>query len=132
MGYNYQEADINIRKTSNFQTKKYQIRISQAMTKDELKNMLWYLHNTTFRNEKQIQNSKQCGCFHCGRIFPAETVTEWCDESENEDKTALCPFCMIDSVLGDASGVNITDQLMTLMNIEFFGEGIDSMDIKFN
>lgn len=39
---------------------------------------------------------------------------------------------MIDSVLGDASGVNITDQLMTLMNIEFFGEGIDSVDIKFN
>ena len=88
MGYNYQEADINIRKTSNFQTKKYQILISQAMTKDELKNMLWYLHNTTFRDEKQIQNSKQCGCFHCGRIFPAETVTEGCDESENEDKTA--------------------------------------------
>lgn len=39
----------------------------------------------------------------------------------------MLPFFLV-----DAPGVKITDQLMTLMNIEFFGEGIDSVDIKFN
>ena len=73
------EPVMDAHKNSHFQ------QPEEKVQEDELKKMLWYLHHTTFRNEKQIQNSKQCGCFHCGRIFPAETVTEWCDESENED-----------------------------------------------
>ena len=36
------------------------------MNKEEIKSMLFSLHHSTFRNEQQIKNSQQCGCFHLG------------------------------------------------------------------
>ena len=45
------------------------------MTKEEIKSMLYSLHHSTFRNEKQIENSSQCGCFHCEALFSPEEVT---------------------------------------------------------
>lgn len=100
------------------------------MNHEEIKDLLYRLHNTTFRNEKQIQNSDICGCFYCQNIFRANEVTEWCDDDGCGDKTALCPRCGIDSVLGDASFFEITPELMALMNMMFFGEGIDNVSVK--
>ena len=42
------------------------------MDKEEIKNLLYALHHSTYRNEQQIKNSKDCGCFHCKTIFKAE------------------------------------------------------------
>jgi len=102
------------------------------MTKDEIKGLLYNLHHSTFRNEKQIQNSKVCGCFHCQKIFLPESVNEWCDNDGRGDKTALCPHCGMDSVLGDAGGVDITPSIMFIMNKMFFGDGIDDLNINVN
>ena len=49
------------------------------MDKEEIKNLLYALHHSTYRNEQQIKNSKDCGCFHCKTIFKPEDVTDWCD-----------------------------------------------------
>ena len=49
------------------------------MTNEEIKGMLYTLHHSTFRNEKQIQGSTNCGCFYCKSIYPASEVNEWCD-----------------------------------------------------
>lgn len=49
------------------------------MNKEEIKNLLYALHHSTYRNEQQIKNSKDCGCFHCKTIFKPEDVTDWCD-----------------------------------------------------
>ncbi|EJZ43543.1 hypothetical protein LEP1GSC178_3039 [Leptospira licerasiae str. MMD4847] len=35
---------------------------------------------------------------------------EWCDEEDPRGKTALCPNCGIDSVIGSKSGYPITDE----------------------
>ena len=78
------------------------------MTKEEIKNVLLALHHSTFRNEKQIGDSKACGCFYCNSIFSPDEVVEWCDDDGRGDRTALCPNCGIDSVIGDACGINIT------------------------
>lgn len=91
------------------------------MTKEELQNLLFGLHHSTFRNEKQIQNSKECGCFHCNSIFTPEEVTTWCDDDGRGDRTAICPRCGMDSVLGDGCGLPITPDLLKLMNAQFFG-----------
>ena len=32
------------------------------MNKEEIKNFLYALHHSTYRNEQQIKNSKDCGC----------------------------------------------------------------------
>lgn len=61
------------------------------MANEEIKGMLYTLHHSTFRNEKQIQGSTNCGCFYCKSIYPASEVKEWCDNDGRGDKTALCP-----------------------------------------
>ena len=39
---------------------------------------------------------------------------------KNGKKTAWCPFCGIDAVIGDASGYEITEELLKEMNEVFF------------
>jgi hypothetical protein len=51
-------------------------------------------------NRSEIAKSEDCGCFHCLEILPSKSITEWVDG----DKTALCPCCGIDAVIGSASG----------------------------
>lgn len=74
-------------------------------------------HKASFRNREQIERSKQCGCFFCGRIFPASKVTDYVSR---EEPTALCPYCYTDSVLGDASGYPITVEFLKEMNKRWF------------
>ncbi len=92
-------------------------------------NLLYALHHSTFRNEQQIKNSKDCGCFHCKTIFKPEDVTDWCDNDGKGDRTGRCPNCRMDSVLGDNSGVDITPDLLELMNLQFFGPGIEHVNV---
>ena len=73
-----------------------------------------------------------CGCFYCKSIYSASEVKEWCDNDGRGDKTALCPKCGIDSVLGDATFVELTPELLELMNMMFFGDGIDEVNVTVN
>ena len=99
------------------------------MNKEEIKNLLYALHHSTYRNEQQIKNSKDCGCFHCKTIFKPEDVTDWCDNDGRGERTGRCPNCRMDSVLGDNSGVDITPDLLELMKLQFFGPGIDHVNV---
>lgn len=65
-----------------------------------------YAHILSIHNRSEIMASSQCGCFSCCRMFPASEVVDFIDE-RNGDPTAMCPYCMIDSVFGDASGLEI-------------------------
>ena len=56
-------------------------------------------------NRAELMRSEKAGCFYCCEIFGASFVDDWIDE----DTTALCPKCRIDSVIGDAAGFPITD-----------------------
>ena len=60
----------------------------------------------------------------------SDEVYEWCDGNVEGNRTALCPNCGIDSVLGDACGYRVNEALIHLMNLMFFGDGID--DVKVN
>ncbi len=73
-----------------------------------------------------------CGCFYCKSIYSASEVKEWCDNDGRGDKTALCPKCGIDSVLGDATFVEPIPELLELMNMLFFGDGIDNVNVTVN
>jgi hypothetical protein len=50
------------------------------------------------------ENIKQTGKYE---------IEEWIDPN---DDTALCPYCDIDSVIGDASGYEITEEFLRKMN----------------
>lgn len=73
-------------------------------------------HDHCENNRKLLENSQKCGCFYCLNIFSYEKIKNWIDESE----TALCPFCKIDSVIGDASGYSITKVFLTNMRDYWF------------
>ena len=78
------------------------------MTETELK----AAHKHCTSNIKELRKSKLCGCFYCEKIFDPNEITEWIQDS---DLTAVCPYCDIDSVIGDASGIPITKKFLKEM-----------------
>ncbi|MDP9314621.1 MAG: cytoplasmic protein [Chloroflexota bacterium] len=77
---------------------------------------LEHAHAHCTRNEVELQLSQEAGCFYCLAIFPAATVTDFLQI----ERTAICPECMIDSVIGDASGLPITGEFLQRMHDYWF------------
>ena len=79
------------------------------------------LHRLSFENEELIKESTNCGCFYCGRIFKSAEVTDWCKDANA--RTAICPYCGIDSVLQESSDVSyeLNKELLFGMNKRWFG-----------
>lgn len=74
-----------------------------------------YTHS--FNNKNELVKSKICGCFGCGKIFKSSEIKSWI---QDENLTGLCPYCNIDSLIGDASGYPITEEFLKEMNIKLF------------
>jgi len=81
----------------------------------------------SYYNRAEVMASDRCACFHCfARFLPTE-IKYWTD-SEDPDygdwgppepdferypgKTATCPVCQVDSVIGSASGYDLTDDFL--------------------
>ncbi len=71
-------------------------------------------------NEIEILRSKQCGCFFCRKIYDARKVSQWTSE-ESGGASAVCPECGMNAVIGDASGIPLTPEVLKDMNEIFFG-----------
>ncbi len=69
-------------------------------------------------HQTALIRDKTCGCFHCLKIFPPSEITDWIHDKE--DKTALCPYCGVDSVIGESSGYPITKDFLRQMNQQWF------------
>ena len=74
-------------------------------------------HDCSIRNKEQIEKSEKCGCFSCCEIFSPSEITDYLPD---EPPTAECPFCHIDSVIGDASGFPITKDFLKKMRKRWF------------
>lgn len=74
-------------------------------------------HKCSSRHRAQIEQSEQCGCFHCLTVFTPNAIEEWIDD----DDTAMCPRCGIDSVIGSASGNPIEREFLARMRAHWFG-----------
>ena len=70
-------------------------------------------------NELEILSSHECGCFFCRSHFPAKNIADW-DYSDGHTQ-AICPECGMASVIGDASGYEITHEFLKEMNLAFYG-----------
>lgn len=72
----------------------------------------------------EIVNSKKCGCYSCQTIFAPSEISNWVTETspnflEREClETALCLNCGFDFVIGDAIGVEITEELLFTLDGE--------------
>ena len=75
-------------------------------------------HSHSTHNCNELSKSKMAGCFYCKSIFDPKEITEWTDD----DITAICPYCGIDSVLADESGFPINVDFLSEMNSYWFNE----------
>jgi hypothetical protein len=78
-------------------------------------------HEHSSNHRAEVTASIHCGCFYCCARFSAEDILDWVDEDENgKGQTALCPKCGIDSVIGDKSGFDISEQFLKKMKTYWF------------
>jgi hypothetical protein len=73
-------------------------------------------HKRSINHRDEVETSTVCGCFYCLSIFPPAEIVDWTDE----DQTALCPKCGIDSVIGDRSGFPISTEFLATMRSHWF------------
>lgn len=76
-------------------------------------------HTATFKNWRFLRKSKMCGCIYCCRVYPTSEVVDWCNERDRR-RTALCPYCGIDSVIPDASGWPLDEKFLNKMKYLWF------------
>lgn len=74
-------------------------------------------HKYSSNNKSQLEEERKCGCFYCITVFNSDEIEEWIDEG---DGTAICPYCGMDSVIGEASGYPITKGFLKQMNEYWF------------
>ena len=73
-------------------------------------------HKHSSNHRAEILRSSTCGCFYCLSVFSPEAIVRWVDNGQ----TAMCPKCGIDSVLGDASGLQIDRAFLSAMKRTWF------------
>ena len=74
-------------------------------------------HEFSSNHKEQILKDEKCGCFFCLRIFNPNEIVEWI---EDEKGTAICPYCGIDSVIGESSRYPITKEFLKKMKEYWF------------
>ena len=84
----------------------------------------------SFQNRAEVERSQTCACFHCYARFAPTDIRLWTDSDDPNDEdpsalrddasrfrgmTATCPQCEYDSVIGSASGYELTDGFLRLL-----------------
>lgn len=64
------------------------------------------------KNKSIINLSNQVGCFHCEKIVDKTKIENYTDSGQ----TAICPLCNVDSLIGDACGFEINEQILSQAN----------------
>jgi len=75
-------------------------------------------------NKELLKRYKNCTCLYCGKTFIYEDINSWIDD--RNDKTAICPYCNIDSVVPTMvnNGIDkykITKELQEKIKKIYFG-----------
>ncbi len=85
----------------------------------------------SFRNRAEVERSQSCACFHCFARFAQTEIRLWTDSTDPDDEdpgalrpdtdrfrgmAATCPICEYDSVIGSASGYDLTDEFLHVLH----------------
>lgn len=79
-------------------------------------------HRFSGSNQEELSKGEKCGCFYCGKIFNSKEISYYLTDDNDCDRggTAFCPYCEIDSVIGESSGYPITEEFLDAMKKEWF------------
>ena len=83
------------------------------------KELLHAAHKISYANKTRLSVPQKCGCFYCLRFFSSEDIVDW--SVDKPDWTAICPYCGIDSVIGENDGYPLTEDFLEEMFEEWFG-----------
>jgi hypothetical protein len=73
------------------------------------------------RHREHILRSDVLGCFFCVRCFDVHAIETWWDrDAHGVGQTATCPHCGLDTVIGNAMGIEITDELLSALQDYLF------------
>lgn len=75
-------------------------------------------HRFCDNNKQALQKDRICGCFYCLNIFSPSEITNYVEIGTLG--SALCPYCDIDSVIGESSGYPITREFLQQMKEYWF------------
>lgn len=84
------------------------------MTNDRMRDA----HKYCTGNMDMLEKDSICGCFYCLKIFSSRDITEYINDKTG--KTAKCPHCGVDSVIGEGSGYPITTEFLEKMHGYWF------------
>lgn len=93
----------------------------KTMTEKKYERYYALAGKASFENWESIKKSKMCGCYYCCSIFPSSEITDDDWTPDLHGRTVLCPKCFIDSVIGDASGIPICEDVLEELHQEKFG-----------
>ena len=82
-----------------------------------MKNDVIAAHAFCSNNKPMLEKDTKCGCFYCLEIFNPAEISEWIIDSKG---TAVCPYCGIDSVIGESSNYPITQEFLQAMKEYWF------------
>ena len=54
------------------------------------------ISHLAFKNKEIIKNSNKVACYYCLNIYDANLIRDY-----TNDLTAICPYCNVDSIIGD-------------------------------
>ena len=80
-------------------------------------------HHFSSGNMPALKKDKLCGCFYCLEVFSPTEITEYLQDDDtliDKDGTALCPYCGVDSIIGQNSGYPITKTFLSKMKKYWF------------
>lgn len=73
-------------------------------------------HSHCTRNRAELESSPLCGCFYCLAIYSPAEIDVWVDD----EQTAVCAKCGIDSVIPSAAGFPLTTDFLQRMHYHWF------------
>lgn len=91
------------------------------MTEQKYERYYGPANKAAYENWESVKNSDLCGCYFCGRIFPSSEVTDNDWVPDRHGRTVICPYCSIDSVIGDVSGIPIQKEVLDELHDHWFG-----------
>lgn len=96
-------------------------------TQTKMKYDLEAAHECSSNHMPELKKDSNCGCFYCLAIYDPAEIEEWIIDDNPIDRrgTAICPYCGIDSVIGESAGYPITKDFLQAMQHRWFGEESD-------
>ena len=74
-------------------------------------------HAFSSNNKPMLEKDNKCGCFYCLEIFNPSEISDWVTDTQG---TAICPYCGVDSVIGESSEYPITTEFLKAMQKHWF------------